>query len=489
MAGTNNTKQAFWIAIGSLASFGFGIISSMILSRYFNKADYGTYKQVLYVYNTLLTVFTLGLPKAFSYFLPRVSVEQAKDLISKITNLFFLLGGIFSVLLFIFAGVVADFLKNPDLVVAIRIFAIVPFLMMPTMGLEGILATFKKTKFMTFYVVSTRIIMLCCVAIPVMIFQLSYREALIGFVIGSFLSFALALYLKYYPVRGAIKEKCRVSYREIFRFSLPLLYASLWGVLIRSTDQFFISRYYGNVCFAEFSNGNMDLPFVGMIVGACSAVLSPLFSRMNHQQVDPEKEMFPVWKSVFEKSAMLIYPLLLFCWFFADVVMTAMFGAQYTDSCIYFRIKLLTDFFGIIMFAPLLINTGRVKFYSNVHAGIAIAVIVLEYISVITVKSPYAVSVVSMTCQIAKVFILLWGVSKYFGMSITQLFPFKVLFKVLIPSVVLLFPLHYLLTTLCQWNEWIVLLVGFCIFAPLFCIGSKMLKINYIDIIKPLLKK
>lgn len=65
--GDSNTLQAFWIAIGSLFAFGFGIVSSMILSRYFPKEDYGTYKQVIYVYTTLLTVFTLGLPKAFSY--------------------------------------------------------------------------------------------------------------------------------------------------------------------------------------------------------------------------------------------------------------------------------------------------------------------------------------------------------------------------------------------------------------------------------------
>ena len=58
MSNNSNTVQAFWIALGSLFSFGFAIVSSMILSRYFPKEDYGTYKQVLYVYTTLLTVFT-----------------------------------------------------------------------------------------------------------------------------------------------------------------------------------------------------------------------------------------------------------------------------------------------------------------------------------------------------------------------------------------------------------------------------------------------
>lgn len=46
----------------------------MILSIYFLKEDYGIYKQVIYVYNKLLTVFTLGLTKAYACFSPRVEL-------------------------------------------------------------------------------------------------------------------------------------------------------------------------------------------------------------------------------------------------------------------------------------------------------------------------------------------------------------------------------------------------------------------------------
>ena len=84
MAETNNSKQAMWVAIGQFCSFAIGFISPVILSRYFTKGDYGTYKQVMYVYDTLLTVFTLGLPRAYSYFIPRVSKSQSKDVVKKL---------------------------------------------------------------------------------------------------------------------------------------------------------------------------------------------------------------------------------------------------------------------------------------------------------------------------------------------------------------------------------------------------------------------
>ena len=169
-----------------------------------------------------------------------------------------MLGGIFSILLFAFSAQIALFLKNPDLSLAIKIFSPVPLLMLPTMGLESILATYRKTQFITIYTISTRIFTLLCVVLPVIIFKGTYIHAIIGFVVASALTFVLAIYFKFLPVRHEANDKCNISYQEIFRFSLPLLYASLWGMLIGSADQFFISRYFGNEVFADFSNGSLN---------------------------------------------------------------------------------------------------------------------------------------------------------------------------------------------------------------------------------------
>lgn len=489
MSQTNNTKQAAWVAIGSLCSFGFTIVSSMILSRYFNKADYGTYKQVMYVYNTLLTIFTLGLPKAFSYFLPRVELAQSKSLIRKITNLFFLLGGVFSLLLFVFAPQIASFLKNPDLTKALRVFAIVPFLMLPTMGLEGILATFKQTKFIALYNILTNVFKLLCVALPVMIWDLGYVEALWGFVAASFITFLLALYLKYYPVRKQANEKCPITFKDIFKFSIPLLTASLWGILIHSADQFFISRYFGNEVFAEFSNGWMSLPFVSMVTGATATVLSPVFSRMSHEKVDPIKEIYPLWISVFEKSAKLIYPLVIYCLIFADVVMEVVYGQQYAISGSYFRIKLITEFFAIIIFAPLIINIGEVKFYSRVTMITAITIVAVEFLSVKLIPSPYAISWVSTLCHVIRVFICLGFIAKFFGIKLYKLFPIKLLLLILVPSTILLMLEHWFFVDFCQWNSIIVLVVSFVVYLVLFFLYSLLAKIDYLAIIKPLLSR
>ncbi len=484
---TNNTIQAFWISLGSLFAFGFGIVSSMILSRYFPKEDYGTYKQVLYVYNTLLSVFTLGLPKTFSYFLPRTPINQSKNLIKKITNLFFLLGGIFSATLYIFSMQIAVILKNPDLELAIKIFSPVPFFMLPTMGLEGILATYKRTQFMAIYTVLNNVLKLIFVALPVIFFKGGYIQAIIGFTIASFICFVVALYLKYLPVKNAGNEHCPVSYGEIFRFSLPLMYASIWGIIITSADQFFISRYFGTAIFAEFSNGSIELPFVGMVLGATSTVLAPLFSKQIYNSADPRKDIFPVWLSVFGKTAKIIYPLVIYFWFFADIIMMVLYGEKYINSGIYFRIKLISNLFTLITYAPLIIAIGATKFYGNVMMFGTIITVLLEYLSILFFNSPYMITVISVICQIGRILVFLSFIAKFFKVRVYELFPLKLIVKILIPSIGMLLFLRYIFIDLLLLNNLLVMSITFIVYVGLFGLWVHFSKLDYLSIIKPLL--
>lgn len=488
---TNNTKQAAWIAAGSLFSFGFSLVSSMILSRYFEKGDYGTYKQVLYVYQTMLTVFTLGLPKAFSYFLPRIPLSQAKSLIRKITNLFFLLGGFFSLFLFVGAGVIADMMNNPDLALALRIFAIVPFLMLPTMGLEGILATYRKTKFMAFYTVVTRVIMLLCVALPVVLFHVGYIGSIIGFVLASLASFLLALYLKYMPVRHQGNDECNVSFRDIFNFSLPLLLASLWGMLIHSVDQFFISRYFGTETFAEFSNGAIQIPFISMIISSSAAVLTPLLSG-KIENLDCERNVIQgLWSSTLTKAMMLIYPMIIFFMLDADLIMKTLYGKSYETSGGYFFLKTIVNIAKVVPFYPFMVAFGAIKVYSRSLMLTFLLMALLEYVSIFLIPNPLVLTAIHSLCLIGQcVFFIIFIAHSLLHVSALSLIPWINMFKIVsigITCILLVLVIdRFLLSSI---HDVLRICIHIIIYGITYLAISHMFKLNYVTIIKPLIKK
>ncbi len=470
MSETNNTKQAAWVAIGSFFSFAVGIISPMILSRYFSKADYGTYKQVMYVYTSLLTVFTLGLPKAYAYFLPKYSREYSRDIINKITSMFIVLGVVFSVVLFTCSGFISCILNNEDLTLALKLFAPTPLFLFPTIGLEGIYSSFRKTQYLTIYTVVTRLLTVAFTVLPVLIMNGNYVHAIIGFDVASLITCAIALIIKNLPVRKEEHKRSSLTVRQILQFSIPLLYASIWGIILSSANQFFISRYFGNEVFAEFSNGFMEIPFASMVLGAVMTVLLPRFSEME----DGERmndEVYNLWQSALEKSAKIIFPILMFSVVFARLIMTCMYGNAYSSSTIYFMIKNFSSLLYIVPFAPIMLAIGKTKEYANAHMIAALLIVVLEFISVKTINSPIAIAIISEVCQALKIYLMMRVISHYAGRTILEMLPLKSLGKVLLICFIAA-GTTFIISLFVSVNKWILALIcvsAFCVFYYALC--------------------
>ena len=53
----SNRAQVFWLGLGRLSSLALAFISAAILSRFLSKEEYGTYKQIMYLYTSLSLIF------------------------------------------------------------------------------------------------------------------------------------------------------------------------------------------------------------------------------------------------------------------------------------------------------------------------------------------------------------------------------------------------------------------------------------------------
>ena len=355
------------------------------------------------------------------------------------------------------------------------------------MGLESIYSTYRKTYISSIYVVLSRCLIVLCVVLPIVFWGGTYKTAIIGFVVSSFLNFCIALYLKNLPFKNLIHKKSDISYKDLLKFSLPLMYGSIWGMIIHSSDQFFISRYFGTQVFAEFSNGAMELPFVGMIVGACTTVLYPLFSRMSGEQLDPRTSIFPVWNSVFKKTAMIIYPMVVFCWIYAREIMVVLYGEPYAVSSGYFRIKLIANLFTLIAFAPVILSIGKTQYYANVHMLNAILVVVLECICVYTIPNPFLLTGISVICHLIRIFAMLSLIASYFRVSLIGLFPISLMIRILVPSIIILLISRCFITT--YLSPLLALIVGLAFYLIVYAVYCRLVKLDYIGLIKPFISK
>jgi O-antigen/teichoic acid export membrane protein len=483
------TMQAFWVGMGSLSTFALSIVSAAILSRYFDKTEYGTYRQILYVYNSLLVVFAAGLPSVFAYYLPRFNLNQGKDIVWKITRVLFLSGLIFSAVLFIFSDIISMLLKNPELSTGLKYFSPIPMLLLPTLGIEGIFSTYKKTIYIAIYNTSTRFLMLIFIVLPVILLKGNYLYAIYGWIVASIISLLLAYYFKGIPFKGIKAEKAMLGLKEVFRYSLPLVAASIAGIVLQSADQFYISRYFGPAVFAEFSNGFIQIPFVAMVTGATSTVLMPMFSKMMYDKSEIN-HVLNIWKSALTKSAIIIYPLTVFFMFNAKSIITILYSDTYINSAIFFKIAMTLNFFNIIVFVPLILSLGKTILYFRVHAILAACAWILGYFVILIFNSPTANAILSVSISIIRILIFVYLIAKIFDIRPIKLFPIQKILLITFHSVITMSIIAYGIRLLIpEVNLFIGLIISAFGFLTLLLLSSHWIKVDYLMILNPIFAK
>lgn len=360
MQNKSNFNQALWLGISSVSSMLVSIVSAAILSRYFDKAEYGTYKQIIFVYTTLLTIFQAGLPSVFSYFLPKYPKEAGKYIVNKINRILFGLGFLLSVTIFLTSGIVADFLNNPELERGLKLFSPFPLFTLPTLGLEGIYVVNKNTRFVAIYNTITRLLMLLCIVLPVVFIKNSYETAVFGWGLASIFAFVIAMCYKTRPYKD-IKQAEEIPHlmKQVLSYTLPIMGTSCVMLFYNSINQLVISRYFGVESFAEFSNGFMPLPFIAIIINPIRIMLVPMVSKAHTDGSLEEAKRF--LNTSVKEVALLIVPMVVFCFAFAKPIMVFLYGEQYASSYIFFMIALMFNYCEIFPMQVILSGLGRTK--------------------------------------------------------------------------------------------------------------------------------
>jgi O-antigen/teichoic acid export membrane protein len=331
--------------------------------------------------------------------------------------------------------------------------------------------------------------MVAFIVLLVMFFKANYLNAIFGWIISSIISFFLAMYLQYKPYKGTSTENSNVEYKKVFNYSVPIMVASIYAIAIKMADTFFISRYYGQTVFAEFSNGFIELPFVGMITGSAAAVLLPVFSK--HMEIKNNLDSVVIlFKNALRKSALLIYPLLIYCLLFSKVIILSLYGHNYSNSAIYFRIALTINFFNVLMFSPIIFAMGATKTYSEIHLLIALGVWISELLVVLIINSPYAIAIVSVSFAIIKIFLLFIFISRKLEIKLSELIPFVLFVKIIFHSLIIAWMLNVLFTIyLLNINGLFQLAISFLSFSTILLFTEKYFKLDYLEPIKPLFDK
>ena len=485
VANNSRTVQALWLVLANISSLCMTLVISAILSRYMTTVEYGTYRQVIYIYSTLLMIFSFGLPGAYSYFLARVPVEEGQAVIRKFSVLFWGLSSVFSVTLFVGASWIAELLGNPLLTDNLKYFAMTPLLLMQVLCVEHVLTVYGMTHVVLVYALLSRILSVLCSVIPVIFFNTGVPGAIIGLTLASFGSFLVGMRLLTLPFKDVTRRKTDLTTADILRFSMPVFSSSLYGFVIGSASQFFVSRYLGVENFAMFANGYRELPIAGIVIGAVAGILLPEFSRMTKGGSDSKQDLV-LWKNVVLKSAAVIYPFSLYCCIFAPEIMGVLYGTVYREAADLFRIVTIINLVRIVPYGPIMFALGKGKIFAKAHLVTALLLLGLDFLCVTFFPSLSAIAIIATTTTVFCLVVLMVSTARLLNTGLSRLMPWKSMFKILSVSTFSCFLGSCAVNLIGVTRDFPALLSGFLISIVIYLPLSYIAGINYARLLKPL---
>ena len=257
--------------------------------------------------------------------------------------------------------VTAEVFKEPEFLPLFRAFA----LMLPFMGALRVAANATRISHDMKYSVAAEQIAQAVsnLILFVVLYLLGWR--LLGAIVSTVLSFAVALILAIYYVRRlfapafAQRPKRAVSNRELFAYSLPTAMAGMFGVVINRVDRLFLGYYWPSDEVGIYQAAAQISVILVLILNAFNMILMPMIAEQFRQgDMGHLEELYRVntkW------GVYSVLPVVLVIAFAAEDVMTVLFGAEYAAGSFALTVLTIGQFINIATGAAgtILIMTGH----------------------------------------------------------------------------------------------------------------------------------
>ncbi len=349
--------KAFVLVASKVVTLILSIISSMVLARSLNLDEYGTYSELLTVSSIAVAVFSLGLPNALNYFLPRCENEKEKAGFVSFYFIFITLLSLVLMAVMIFVNKpIAIYYQNERLITYSYFIVIIPWTKLIIGSRSNLLVAEGKVMREIVYCVLNGAF-LSLIALFTTFNQSNFDIYITLYVIVEII-FAIAVYFEAFLVSG--KKICINSkpngIKELLTYTIPLGLSTAVSTISLDLDKLIIGFAMDEASVAIYANAGKELPF-SLISTSFTAVFLPqivLLVKKNKTHAAMSR-----WKDIMEIN----YIMLSFCVaasvVFAPQIISLLYSEAYLSGVGIFRVYSLTLLLRITYWAMFLNAFGK----------------------------------------------------------------------------------------------------------------------------------
>jgi len=342
------------IFFGMTANIILWFVLKLIIVRNTTKEEFGIFSIIIAVVNIFSIMASLGLQESISRYVAILSGEGNKKDAMFIAKDSISIGIISSVsvfaLLFFSSGIISRYIfYKPELEIPLKVISFfIPFSVIANI-IVAILRGYNIMKPKVFMEAGQPfffLVLLCMF----FVFRLQFISLFFAYVFSMII---ISVWIGYYGVKnigfnplsltGGDKKK------DLLRFSVPLLVASLLGIVLAWIDTLMLGRYAGA---ADVGDYNISISLAKLLIfpiGAIAFVFMPIAGEMfAKKQYDELKRTYQILtKWIFSVT----FPIFFILFFFPEMTITFLFGERFIDASMPLRILslgfLLDVFLGV----------------------------------------------------------------------------------------------------------------------------------------------
>ena len=339
-------------AIGILAR----ISSIMVLTRLLAKDDFGLLSFVLLAYTTVIGLAQLGLPDSVFYFFERIPKESRKSFALLTGKVLFFIGLGCSTILIILTFV-APLRGYPvgGLFIPLIFLAI---LELPTTPIPNILIAINRAKQAAWFNILNSAMLFCAMVFPAVLGQplSAIVYSLAGYGVLRFILSAFVFFKNFPGAGGGLPEG---MIRTQLQYSVPLGIAQVLWKVNTVIDKFVVMAFLPVAVFAEYTIGAWEIPLIPIIGYSVASVMMPQF--VGFHLKGAKKELLSFWFKAIKKVSIIVLPFMVLFLLIADEFIVVLFGENYINAALPFRIYTLILFQRVTSYSSVLKAIGETR--------------------------------------------------------------------------------------------------------------------------------
>ncbi len=422
--------KAFILTLSKVVTLFLSMMTSMSLARALDLDEYGTYSELLTISSIAVSVFSLGLPNALNYFLPRSKNSDEK---SRFINFYILL---VTALSFILMGVmvlinkpIAAYYHNDRLITYSYFLVLIPWSKLIISSRSNLLvAEGKVVREMVYCVLNGVLLFLISV---LTILNQSNFDVYIGLYVLVEIAFTILVYFEAFLATGKIFrfEIKSVGIRKLLAYTIPLGLSTAVSTISLDMDKLIIGSLMDESSVAIYANAGKELPF-SLISTSFTAIFLPQIVLLVKNK--ETKAAVARWKDIMEINYIILSFCVVASFAFAPQIISLLYSETYLAGVNIFRIYSLTLLLRITYWAMFLNAFGRTQeiLLNSVICLILNMILNVIFYHIIGFEGPAIATLFSI---LAIVILQIIRTSKLLEMPIGSFIPFK---KFILPTVI-----------------------------------------------------